>query len=245
MAFLVVSDLDDTLKVSQTSSNVRTVIRGLFMKEAFAGMSTLYQELVGPSGNFVLISSSPRAIRGKVHRFLVKHQFPEHEIWLRDWVKQPKIKEYKRKNFQRLKETYPGPFILVGDDQEYDPEVFTEFAAANPGLVLRIYIRRIRGRKLPPECHGFLSAFDIALEEYREKRLKIPQVSRVAKAVLEELNDDLVIPRFSLVKEFVEDEDVPATLESLHGRLANRLRDILAREPAPVTRTPAKRLKDL
>ena len=243
MSFLLVSDLDDTLKISETSDYFKTVVRGLFRKDAYAGMNILYQELIGPKGMFVLISSSPRSIHGKVHRFLEKHKFPEHQIWLRDWVKQPKIKEYKRSNFQRLKETFPGPFIILGDDQEYDPEVFTEFKEANPDLVLKIYIRRIRGRKLPKGCFGFLTAFDIALEEYREKRLKIPQVSRIGKAVLEELDDDLIIPRFSLIKEFEDLEDCPPTLMALKTKLEQRLMDILQRGPTG-KKTALKRLKD-
>jgi hypothetical protein len=243
MSFLLVSDLDDTLKVSQTSDSLQTVFRGLFKKEAYAGMSTLYQELIGPKGEFLVISSSPRAIRGKIHRFLKKHQFPEHQIWLRDWLKQPKVREYKTKNFARLKTNFSGPFLIFGDDQEVDPEVFSEFQRENPELVLKIYIRRIRGRKLPKECFGFVTAFDIALQEFYEKRLKIPQVSRIAKSILDEPNDNLLIPHFSCLKEIEAPLECPATLGNLESRLTNRLREILQRGQS--AKIPPKRLKDL
>src|SRR5690606_20626744 len=63
--FLLVSDFDDTLKISHTTNRLKTVLRGLFTKQAYAGMSELYQEWVD-GRSFVVISSSPNAIRGKI-----------------------------------------------------------------------------------------------------------------------------------------------------------------------------------
>lgn len=227
MSFFIVSDLDDTLKISETSDKLQTVYRGLFKKEAFTAMNILFQEWIPSKDKFLLISSSPRSIHSKIHRFLKKHEFPNHEIWLRDWIKQPKIKEYKLGNLARLKETFAGPYILLGDDQEYDPEVFTEFKEKNPDLVLKIYIRRLRDRKLPKECTGFVTPLDIALEEYNEKRLKIPQLSRIAKALLEEQTSDFIIPPFSKIKKINEKGEYPITIESLILKVNQKLNEIL------------------
>lgn len=223
-AFTVVSDLDDTLKISHTTNRLRTVFRGLFMHHAYAGMSELYQEWIG-SSEFILMSSSPNAIRGLIASFLSRHGFPKHQIWLRDWFKQPNIRKYKTDQMKRLLETVPGPYIFVGDDSEWDPEVFSKFKEQHPTLVLAIYIRRMRGRPLPDGVIGFHTAFELALEEHKAGRLKIPQVARVGKAVLEEKNPNFVIPYFAVCPNGLLSEVFPG-LQLLQNSLHERLSQI-------------------
>lgn len=227
LGFTVVSDLDDTLKISHTTNRLRTVFRGLFMHHAYAGMSELFQEWIGQA-EFILISSSPNAIRRLIDGFLKRHQFPKHQIWLRDWVKQPNIRKYKTDQMKRLLETVPGPYIFVGDDSEWDPEVFSRFREQNPDQVLAIYIRRMRGRPLPENVIGFHTAFELALEELKSGRLKIPQVARVGKSVLEETNPDLVIPYFAVCPKGLSGEVMPGLQllqNSLHDRLLQICKD--------------------
>jgi phosphatidate phosphatase APP1 len=193
--FLLVSDFDDTLKISHTTNRLRTVFRGLFAKQGYVGMSELYQEWVG-EGPFVVLSSSPQTIRGKIDRFLTRHEYPAREIWLRDWMRQKDIRRYKNDSLRKL-ENRPEPgFIFVGDDAEYDPEVFEAFRERNPERTLGIYIRRVRGRPLPESAVPFHTAFEIALAELARGRLKIPQVARIGKAIMEHTDPDLLIPYF-------------------------------------------------
>jgi phosphatidate phosphatase APP1 len=222
--FTVVSDLDDTLKISHTTNRLRTVFRGLFMHHAYAGMSELYQEWIGAS-EFILMSSSPNAIRGLIQSFLSLHRFPKRQIWLRDWIKQPNIRKYKTDQMKRLQEKVPGPYIFVGDDSEWDPEVFSKFREQNPEQVLAIYIRRMRGRPLPEGVKGFHTSFELALEEHKAGRLKIPQVARVGKAVLEEKNPDYVIPYFAVCPDGLSGEIFPG-LQLLQNSLHERLSQI-------------------
>ncbi|MBS1963032.1 MAG: DUF2183 domain-containing protein [Bdellovibrionales bacterium] len=194
--FLLVTDFDDTLKISHTTNRFRTVIRGLFAKQAYAGMSELFQEWTG--GNpFVIISSSPRVIAGKIGRFLDRHGYPAREIWLRDWLKQKDIRRYKLESLRKLEARPEKGFIFVGDDAEYDPEVFAGFRERNPDRTLAIYIRRMRGRPLPDGVIPFHSALEIALAELEAGRLKIPQVSRVGKAIVDHGDPDQIIPYFA------------------------------------------------
>ena len=194
--FLLVSDFDDTLKISHTTNRLRTVFRGLFAKQAYAGMSELYQEW--SAGNpFIVLSSSPRLIAGKIGRFLDRHGFPSREIWLRDWLKQKDIRLYKIAALRKLEARDERGFIFIGDDGEYDPEVFASFRERNPGRTLAIYIRRMRGRPLPEGVIPFHSAIEIALAELAAGRLKTPQVARIGKAVAEERSGDQIIPYFA------------------------------------------------
>ncbi len=194
--FLIVSDFDDTIKITHTTNRFRTVVRGLFAKQAYAGMAELYQEW-SAGRPFVVLSSSPNVIRRKIGRFLDRHEYPKREIWLRDWFKQKDLLLFKQENLKKLDSRAESLFIFVGDDADYDPEVFTTFRDAHPGQVLAIYIRRVRGRPLPDGVIPFYSAFEIALAELSAARLKIPQVSRIGKAILEHRDTDYVVPYFA------------------------------------------------
>ena len=194
--FLIVSDFDDTLKITHTTNRLKTVLRGLFTKQAYAGMPELYQEW-SEGHPFVLLSSSPHLIEGKIGRFLDRNGFPPREIWLRDWLKQKDIRRYKTETLRRLESRKDTKIIFVGDDAEYDPEVFSSYREKNPNQVLAIYIRRMRGRPLPEGVTPFHSALEVALSELALGRLKIPQVSRIGKAIIDEKVEDLIIPYFA------------------------------------------------
>jgi phosphatidate phosphatase APP1 len=210
-SFLLVSDFDDTLKITHTTNRLRTVLRGLFAKQVYAGMPELYQEWIGERP-FVLISSSPRAIQGKIGRFLDRHAFPAREIWLRDWLRQKDVRRYKHDALRNLEARPEKGFIFVGDDAEFDPEVFVSFRDANPDRTLAIYIRRVRGRPLPDGVVPFHSAFEIALAELAHRRLKLSQVARIGKAVAENPDLDHVVPYFAAAPEEVRLDKEIATL---------------------------------
>jgi len=231
-AFTLVTDLDDTLKISHTTSRLRTVFRGLFMHHAYAGMAELYQEWIGTQP-YVLISSSPQSIAGKIGGFLKRHAFPPHaSIWLRDWFRQTDIRRYKTETLKRLTREMPAPYIFVGDDSEWDPEVFHRFQQENPDRVLAIYIRRMRGRPLPEGVTPYHTAFEIAYAELLAKRLKVPQVARVGKAILDQANSDLIIPYFAVSPDGLALEVHP-TLQNIQNSLHERLALIHEQRKSP------------
>lgn len=230
--YLIVSDFDDTIKITHTTNRFRTVLRGLFAKQAYAGMAELYQEWTG--GNpFVVLSSSPNAIRGKIGRFLDRHEYPKREVWLRDWFRQKDLLLFKQETLKKLDTWSDSPVIFIGDDADYDPEVFTKFEASHPGRVLAIYIRRVRGRPLPEGVIPFYSAFEIALSELSAGRLKIPQVSRIGKAILEHRDTDYVVPYFASAPLEIPISGNFPTLEKVTDLLNERYERIRAGRKAP------------
>ncbi len=230
--FTLVSDLDDTLKISHTSHRLKTVVRGLLFSHAYAGMSELYQEWLSRGEPFYLVSSSPKAILGRVTRFLKKNHFPQATIQLRDWIQQPDIRAYKSETLRKIVQNSNGPIIFVGDDSEWDPEVFTRIQKDHPEKVLAIYIRKMRGRPLPEGAIGFHTAFEIAYHELLAGRMNIPQASRVGKAILDQKNSDLVIPYFAVSPQGLPlPEYMP--IQNLMNRVHDRLIDIHAARKKP------------
>jgi phosphatidate phosphatase APP1 len=197
---LLISDLDDTIKISHTQSKLVTVYRGLFRSSAFAGMAQLYCELIGehPNSEFHLVSSSPPQIRRKIERFLHKNDFPVAEICLRDWIRQTSIVKYKLGTILDLVEKTSWPVILIGDDTEHDPEVFAHVHKRFPEKIAARYLRTVKGRDLPEGSAGFFTAFDVACAELSAGRLSNESVLRVGEAVLKAEKNSRLIPWFSI-----------------------------------------------
>lgn len=197
---LLISDLDDTIKISHTQSKLVTVYRGLFRTSAFAGMAQLYAEMLAhhPHSRFCVVSSSPPQIRRKIEFFLAKNSFPEAHITLRDWIRQTSIVRYKLGALLTLTEEARCPVILIGDDTEHDPEVFAHVAKRFPEKIAARYLRTVKGRDLPEGSVGFFTAFDVACAELAAGRLGNEQVLRVGEALLNEQNNSRLIPWFSI-----------------------------------------------
>jgi hypothetical protein len=196
---LLLSDLDDTIKISHTQSKIITIYRGLFRSSAFAGMAALYGELLKhPQSKFFLVSSSPPQIKKKIENFLKKNHFPTPEIVLRDWIRQPNILKYKLKILLDICDKSPFPLILIGDDTEHDPEVFQHVEKKFPNKILARYLRVVRGRDLPQGSIGFFTAFDIACSELAAGRLGSDQVLKIGEVVLQSEKTSRLIPWFSL-----------------------------------------------
>lgn len=198
---LLISDLDDTIKISHTQSKLVTIYRGLFRSSAFAGMAQLYAELLAfnPTSAFCVVSSSPPQIKRKVEFFLTKNKFPEANLVLRDWMRQPSILKYKLGSILALVEKAEAAgarVILIGDDTEHDPEVFAHVAKRYPERIVARYIRSVRGRETPEGSIGFFTAFDVACAELAAGRLGSDEVLRVGEAVLK--TEKKIIPWFSL-----------------------------------------------
>ena len=221
--FVLLSDLDDTLKISHSTSHFRTVLRGLFTHDAYAGMAELYREMIGTHSSLTILSSSPRVIRPKIEKFLNKNGFPKAEILLRDWIRQPEILKYKTEALKRITSQSKVPFIFVGDDTEWDPEVFATLQTTCPEKILKIYIRRMRGRPLPDGMEPFHTAYEIALSEMTAGRLTPEQVIRVGHAIANAQDLDHVIPYFAVCPENISSAPTFPELADIHSKILAKL----------------------
>lgn len=202
--FRIVSDLDDTIKISHTQKKLKTVARGLFRTSAYAGMSELYRELLTVSGlplsvtALHILSSSPPLIRGRIENFLLKNEFPPAELLLRHWIRQPDVRTYKLAALEKIAAECEESLLLFGDDTEYDPEIFASFSERHPQRILAAYVHTVRGRQIPKGQIPFFTAFDVACHEAAAGRLSPEQVRHVGEAMLRAKKPTRLIPRFSL-----------------------------------------------
>jgi len=146
--FLLVSDLDDTLAVTNATS-VRGVLHSTFAEDAetqpaVGGMAAFYRCLLeghAAPPPVAVVSGSPVQLAARVERFLAKNGFPPAALFLRNLGPRT-LSGYKEPVLAELAERFSQPFVLVGDSGERDPEIYAAFARANPGRVLATYVRQ-------------------------------------------------------------------------------------------------------
>ncbi|MCC7440878.1 MAG: DUF2183 domain-containing protein [Bdellovibrionales bacterium] len=204
--FVVVSDIDDTVKLTNVMNKAEAVKNGFFGKKTFLGMAELYQAWLRASGlantpdeRFMyFLSASPTFLRSGLWNTLITlGGFPDARLVLRHWVAQPSTHDYKIGSLRNIANRSAHELVLVGDDTEHDPEIFLEFAGMQPGRVGEVWVRRNLNRPLPPGARGFYSAFDLALAELESGRIEPQDVLAVAERILSAGRPDLLFPDFS------------------------------------------------
>jgi hypothetical protein len=169
----VVSDIDDTIKVTQVGRR-RSLLANTFLKEfaPVAEMAGLYRRWAAAGAAFHYVSASPWHLYPFLAEFLEGQGFPEGTFHLRDWRLMPAdvyrtlrpARGVKLRQARGLLERFPRRrFVLVGDSGEFDPLIYARLYREFPRQVERICIRNVTGetreaprwgnvfREVPPE----------------------------------------------------------------------------------------------
>ena len=168
----VISDIDDTIKITEIPAGARIVVRNTFFKEYMPAprMAEMYEEWEDASFHYV--SGSPWQLYRPLSGFLFSERagFPVGTFhmksarknvltissWhdLREFITNENITfEQKITQITQIFEHFPGrQFIMVGDSGERDPEVYRAILEQYPEQVKEIYIRDVvNDRELRPE----------------------------------------------------------------------------------------------
>jgi hypothetical protein len=202
--YLLVSDIDDTIKITNVLDKDEALKNGLFGHRVFLGMSELYQELAHSSG-FVYMSGSPPFLEHSLQDMLIKeHHFPDGRFELRDWITED-IYKFKTAGFAELAKTCDLPFIALGDDTERDFDVLSEFRKMHgEQKLVGAYIHRVTGRQIPSNVTPYHVAYEVALAELEAGRLTADQALRVGNAMLKANKPEEAIPSFAECPEDLE-----------------------------------------
>jgi phosphatidate phosphatase APP1 len=228
-SFIIVSDLDDTVKITDVSNRDNMTCNAVVSKLVFAGMPELYRFLLGensPADRLMFLSGTPFILSNKVRELLNEERFPAYGLTLRGLTEflSPAF-EYKTKHMEELYGAPEGDnFILIGDDTEKDPEAYAYFSATQKQNKVRaIYIHRITGRDLPPGSVAFMTAYDIAIHEFLAGRLSEKQAADVGEAVLK-AEDAAFVPDFQQCpKEYGQISDLPENLAKLKKQIEDKI----------------------
>jgi len=194
---LIVSDIDDTVKVTDVLSGIDVIINGLFSVKEFSGMSELYRQLNSNDTSIFYVSGSPKFVVRQVQNFLGFNQFPQASNLILKKLTLGAY-EYKLTEIRKLiKDINPDQIILLGDDTEFDPEIYDQVSKENSGKVKSIYIHSIQDRKIPKNAliKTFLSSVEVAGFELLNGRVTSSGFTKIASAFIDQSNSSTVVIR--------------------------------------------------
>jgi hypothetical protein len=159
----LISDIDDTIKITEVPAGKDTVLRNTFCLDfktvVVPDMAATYKELNNIPVHYV--SGGPEQLFGPLYDFLITGPggFPEGTFHLKGFSTHPSLEStnnllqflgsslevtynHKRDEINALMDKFPErKFILVGDSGEIDPEVYSEIRKKRPAQVQEIRIR--------------------------------------------------------------------------------------------------------
>lgn len=157
----VVCDIDDTVWITGLAHPLQAARRTLMgtssTRTSVPGMARLLREARGDDGAPVIyLSNGPWNLAGPVSRFLERHDFPAGALLMTDWGITPKRwfrdgREHKSSSLTGLVTDLPDVrWVLIGDDGEHDPDLYTTLATDRPDRVDAIVLREVpRSRTRP------------------------------------------------------------------------------------------------
>lgn len=153
--FGLISDIDDTIISTFLPRPMiaawNSFIRDESARQAVPGMARMYTSLLArhPGAVVIYLSTGAWDTHGFLARFLKRHGFPSGAMLLTDWG--PTNTgwfrsgwEHKAAALLQLTRDFPEiSWLLVGDDGQHDPAIYSDFARIAPDRVRAIAIRQL------------------------------------------------------------------------------------------------------
>ncbi|HXH74595.1 MAG TPA: phosphatase domain-containing protein [Bacteriovoracaceae bacterium] len=196
-AITIVSDLDETIKITHSGSAVGATVNTLKKSKIFTGIPEFFQGTRSYVNKVYVLSASPRMLRGKVSRALIKNGIQHDGIILKKWTKFENRLQYKVRVIKELMENSPDDFLLLGDDVGDDPEVFDQIKKIFPGRVVEAYIHVIKDRPVPANLVRHWTAHDLGIREYAAGRMAAESVEKIVQRMKNEKEVEFLFPHFA------------------------------------------------
>ncbi|KHD87087.1 MAG: hypothetical protein OM95_16385 [Bdellovibrio sp. ArHS] len=229
---LVISDIDDTIKVSNVLSKKRAATSFFDDDSRFAGMSELYQELkiaYGDDIEFHYVSLAPRILMAGRHtEFLEENNFPLTKLHTNPGIAQdPELKQKVIR--QLLVQKRPELVIYFGDNGQFDASVYNQMVKEHPYIPAVQYIReaysKLADSKYPTMEGqiGFVTSVELVIDLIQREILPVKSYQRIEKVVYKRLKRDdgsenfghMVFPSWQDCRDFKWQWELPSTTQKL------------------------------
>lgn len=191
----IVSDLDDTIKITNSGEEIEGGINAFLKDDVFTGMPEFLTQAKAYTNELHILSASPHLLRSKILKSFKKRNIEIASLTLKNSLGGETKLEYKVKELKRIFESNSDDFILLGDDVGQDPEAYAEIQKLYPTRVLAIYIHVIKNR--PFSGTPYWTSFDLFLREYLASRMTDSVVQYSAELILSEKKFPFIIPTFA------------------------------------------------
>jgi phosphatidate phosphatase APP1 len=176
----IVSDLDDTIKITNSGNFRRAIWNAFFNKKAFTNMPELLEKMESYTNDLHILSASPKIINKKIRSFLKRNDINYKSLSTRGFRDFGNKFKYKYDVVNKILNQNNDSLILIGDDVEIDQDVYVELREKNSNRIDTIYIHKVKNKMLKDGVLGFYTAIDIAVMEYKKKRLTLESVISMA-----------------------------------------------------------------
>ena len=193
----IVSDLDDTIKITNSGEELDGAISAFFKNDVFTGMPDFFSAARLYSNELHILSASPKILRLRISSTLKAKKIQFESLTLKNAIAGESKLDYKVSAIKKLFEASSDDFILIGDDVGQDPEAYKAIQELYPNRVLAIYIHVINGRDLPEGVVKYWTTFDLFLREHSAGRMLPAWVGMGAELVLLEKKNQMIIPDFA------------------------------------------------
>ncbi|MBW8172844.1 DUF2183 domain-containing protein [Ornithinimicrobium sp. Arc0846-15] len=151
----LVSDIDDTVMVTHLPRPLiaawNTFVRNEEVREEVPGMAAMYRSLLAEHEGTPIfyVSTGAWNTAPTLTRFMRRHDYPDGPMLLTDWGPTNtgwfrSGQAHKRGQLARLAKEFPDlNWVLVGDDGQHDPAIYSDFADDHPKRVEAIAIRQL------------------------------------------------------------------------------------------------------
>lgn len=169
---LLVSDLDDTLKISHVQATLDAAENTIDVGNNFLGMNELYRDLKPKDGMiYAYVSNAPASLMQTIHEFFLNYnEYPEGKAYLRDSLF---TTNHKVTVIPKLIRYYqPSMVILIGDNGEQDAYIYSQVQLMFPKIPVYAFIHQVYSVRNPSETgtvlrvnqKGFATSVDLAYE---------------------------------------------------------------------------------
>jgi len=167
----VISDIDDTVKITEVFKGKNKVVYNTFFEEfkVVPGMADLYQSWAKtrPGMSLHFVSNSPPELIEPLRNFIKEENFPQAPLHLRP-IRGKDRADFKQRTIESLMEQFPGRrIVLVGDSGEADGLIYATMWKKYPGRVAKILIREVDDTA-PANLSFFEGLPDNAWQVFRE-----------------------------------------------------------------------------
>jgi len=142
----VISDIDDTVKVTDVFRGREAVLRNTFLHDyrAVSGMPELYRQWASEFGaSFQYVSKSPPALHQPLLEFLTTGGFPISAMHLCPLMSLERG-SFKTRTIEKILAAFPKrQVVLVGDSGERDPQIYAAALRQHPNQIVKVLLREV------------------------------------------------------------------------------------------------------
>lgn len=151
----VISDIDETIMVSYTSTLLKRFFTTLFKPSKKRGVISftqdLYKSLSKENPRFFYVSKSENNLFKIISHFIQFNNLPQGALLLtpflnyKQLITNKKERDFKLNTIEKLIKHLEGDqFILIGDDSQRDMEIYTTIANKYKSAISKVYIRQTK-----------------------------------------------------------------------------------------------------